>query len=58
MVSRSAWSPALDRALVGGCYLAGKLDELESFARSLTMRRIAAFSTSPSRRRPCSAGCG
>jgi NTE family protein len=30
-------------ALVGGCYLAGKLDELESFARSLTMRRIAAF---------------
>ena len=30
-------------ALVGGCYLAGKLDELETFARSLTMRRIAAF---------------
>lgn len=30
-------------ALVGGCYLAGKLDELESFARSLTVRRIAAF---------------
>ncbi len=30
-------------ALVGGCYLAGKLDELESFARSLTMRRIAGF---------------
>lgn len=30
-------------ALVGGCYLAGKLDELESFARSLTMRRIAAL---------------
>ncbi|MDO1583722.1 patatin-like phospholipase family protein [Rhizobium oryzicola] len=28
-------------ALVGGCYLAGKLDELETFARSLTMRRIA-----------------
>lgn len=28
-------------ALVGGCYLAGKLEELESFARSLTMRRIA-----------------
>jgi NTE family protein len=28
-------------ALVGGCYLAGKLDELEIFARSLTMRRIA-----------------
>ncbi len=27
-------------ALVGGCYLAGKLDELEEFARSLTMRRI------------------
>jgi NTE family protein len=23
-------------ALVGGCYLAGKLDELEEFARSLT----------------------
>lgn len=30
-------------ALVGGCYLAGKLDELENFARSLTMRRMAAF---------------
>src|SRR3954471_18164008 len=28
-------------ALVGGCYLAGKLDDLEQFARSLTMRRIA-----------------
>lgn len=28
-------------ALVGGCYLAGKLNELEEFARSLTMRRIA-----------------
>ncbi|MFB2553271.1 patatin-like phospholipase family protein [Ensifer soli] len=28
-------------ALVGGCYLAGKLDALEEFARSLTMRRIA-----------------
>ncbi|NTE86637.1 patatin-like phospholipase family protein [Agrobacterium rubi] len=28
-------------ALVGGCYLAGKLDELEEFARSLTLRRIA-----------------
>lgn len=27
-------------ALVGGCYLAGKLDELEDFARSLTRRRI------------------
>jgi len=30
-------------ALVGGCYLAGKLEELESFARSLTMRRMAAL---------------
>ncbi len=30
-------------ALVGGCYLAGKLDELELFARSLTMRRIASL---------------
>lgn len=30
-------------ALVGGCYLAGRLDELEQFARSLTMRRIAAL---------------
>jgi NTE family protein len=30
-------------ALVGGCYLAGKLDELEAFARSLTMRRMAAL---------------
>ncbi len=28
-------------ALVGGCYLAGKLDELEAFARSITMRRLA-----------------
>lgn len=27
-------------ALVGGCYLAGKLDELERFARSLTRRRV------------------
>jgi NTE family protein len=27
-------------ALVGGCYLAGKLNELEEFARSLTRRRI------------------
>ena len=27
-------------ALVGGCYLAGKLDELEQFARSLTKRRL------------------
>jgi NTE family protein len=27
-------------ALVGGCYLAGKLDELEAFARGLTRRRI------------------
>lgn len=30
-------------ALVGGCYLAGKLDELEEFARSLTPRRILGF---------------
>lgn len=27
-------------ALVGGCYLAGKLPELEAFARSLTRRRM------------------
>lgn len=27
-------------ALVGGCFLAGKLNELESFARSLTRRRM------------------
>lgn len=27
-------------ALVGGCYLAGRLSELEDFARSLTQRRI------------------
>ena len=27
-------------ALVGGCYLAGKLDEIEDFARSLTKRRM------------------
>lgn len=30
-------------ALVGGCYFAGKLEELESFARSLTMRRMVAL---------------
>ncbi len=30
-------------ALVGGCYLAGKLNELEQFARSLTMRRMVGF---------------
>src|SRR5690606_26135531 len=30
-------------ALVGGCYLAGNLHELEAFARSLTMRRIASL---------------
>ncbi len=30
-------------ALVGGCYIAGKLEELEGFARSLTMRRMAAL---------------
>lgn len=30
-------------ALVGGCYLAGKLDELESFARSLTRRRMVSL---------------
>ncbi|MBK8457029.1 MAG: patatin-like phospholipase family protein [Phyllobacteriaceae bacterium] len=27
-------------ALVGGCYLAGKLDQLEEFARSITRRRM------------------
>ncbi|MGV6873729.1 patatin-like phospholipase family protein [Pseudochelatococcus sp. B33] len=27
-------------AVVGGCYAAGKLDELEDFARSLTKRRV------------------
>ncbi|MEL6966826.1 MAG: patatin-like phospholipase family protein [Pseudomonadota bacterium] len=30
-------------ALVGACYLAGKLDELEDFALSLTQRRIIGF---------------
>ena len=30
-------------ALVGGCYLAGKLDELEEFARSLTKTGILKF---------------
>ncbi|MFD0915566.1 patatin-like phospholipase family protein [Pseudahrensia aquimaris] len=30
-------------AMVGGCYLAGKLDELEDFARNLTPRRIIGF---------------
>src|SRR3712207_5908108 len=27
-------------AVVGGCYAAGKLDEIEAFARSLTKRRL------------------
>lgn len=30
-------------ALVGGCYLAGKLDELEAFARSITKRNILRY---------------
>ncbi|MEM9279983.1 MAG: patatin-like phospholipase family protein [Pseudomonadota bacterium] len=30
-------------ALVGGCYLAGKLDELEAFARSITRRNILRY---------------
>ena len=30
-------------ALVGGCYLAGKLDELEEFARSITRRNILKY---------------
>ena len=30
-------------ALVGGCYLAGRLDELEDFARSLTRRGLIRF---------------
>lgn len=30
-------------ALVGGCYLAGRLDELEAFARSLTRRGMMRF---------------
>ncbi|MEM7289450.1 MAG: patatin-like phospholipase family protein [Pseudomonadota bacterium] len=30
-------------ALVGGCYLAGKLDELEEFARSITRRNILRY---------------
>jgi len=30
-------------ALVGGCYLAGRLDELEAFARSLTRRGLVRF---------------
>ena len=30
-------------ALVGGCYLAGKLDELQDFALSLTPRRMIGF---------------
>lgn len=30
-------------AVVGGCYAAGKLDELEDFARSLTKRRIVSL---------------
>jgi NTE family protein len=30
-------------AVAGGCYVAGKLDELEGFARSLTRRRVFGF---------------
>ena len=30
-------------ALVGGCYMAGKLDELEAFALTLTKRRLLGF---------------
>jgi len=30
-------------AVVGGCYLAGKLDELEDFARSITKRNILKY---------------
>lgn len=30
-------------SVVGGCYVAGKLDELEVFARSLTRRRVFSF---------------
>ena len=30
-------------AVAGGCYVAGKLDELEAFARSLTRRRVFGF---------------
>jgi NTE family protein len=30
-------------AVVGGCYVAGKLDELEAFARSLTRRKVFGF---------------
>src|SRR6202042_2046571 len=30
-------------ALVGGCYANNKLDELESWARSLTLRRILGY---------------
>src|SRR5271169_5292304 len=30
-------------SLVGGCYAAGKLDVLETFARSLTRRRVFGF---------------
>ena len=37
-------------ALVGGCYLAGKLDQLEEFARSLTKRRMFGLLDLQSRR--------
>ena len=30
-------------AVVGGCYLAGKLDELEAFSRELTRRRVFGY---------------
>ena len=42
-------------ALVGGCYLAGKLDELEEFARSLTKRRMFGLLDCTSAATACSA---
>jgi NTE family protein len=30
-------------AVVGGCHLAGRLDDLEDFARSLTKRRVFGY---------------
>ena len=42
-------------AVVGGCYAAGKLDDVEQWGRSLTRRALLAISTSASAALACSA---
>lgn len=38
-------------AVVGGCFAAGRLDELEGFARDLTRRKVFGYLDSTSRAR-------